>query len=283
MNCPKDHYCRPPRLPSIRIVQNSGLLAGQAAIITGGAKGMGAAITLALARAGADVFICGRDTAALAPVVEEARKLGRRGIAIGCDVTKPDQVEAMVAQVRQETGERIDILVNVAGIPGPMETPVWDVEPTAFDQVMAVNVAGTFLPIKYVSPAMVARKSGRIIAIGSNSGTAGYIRRVGYCASKWAVRGLIRTVALELGPHNVTANCINPGIVEGPRMELLCRTKAQAQGVDEATIRRQYTAAQAIARVTTAEDVANAVLFLAGETGRNITGQDIDVDGGWNI
>lgn len=264
-------------------MQHNRFLAGQTAIVTGGAKGMGAAITLALARSGADVFICGRDIAALAPVVEAAENVGVRGLAIGCDVTMPDQVEAMVGRVCQEAGERIDILVNVAGIPGPIETPVWDVDPKAFDEVMTVNVAGTFLPIKYVAPIMVARNSGRIIAIGSNSGTAGYVRRVGYCASKWAVRGLIRTVALELGPHNVTANCINPGIVEGPRMALLCRTKAAAQGVDEATIRRQYTAAQAIARVTTAEDVANAVLFLAGETGRNITGQDIDVDGGWNI
>lgn len=264
-------------------MKDNRFLAGQAAIVTGGAKGMGAAITLALARAGAEVFPCARDIATLEPVAAEARQLGVRAKAIACDVTDAGQVAAMVDEVRLQTGGRIDILVNVAGIPGPIETPVWDVDPAGFDEVMRVNVAGTFLPVKYVAPTMVAQRSGRIIAIGSNSGTAGYIRRVGYCASKWALRGLIRTVALEMGPHGVTANCINPGIVEGPRMELLCRKKAAAQGVSIDDIRRQYTAAQAIPRVTTADDVANAVLFLAGDTGRNITGQDIDVDGGWNI
>lgn len=258
-------------------------LAGQVAIVTGGAKGIGRTISLALVAQGASLMVTGRELAPLEEVAQEAVRLGREALAHSCDVAQPAQVEEMVRRTLERFGGRIDILVNVAGIAGPVETPVQDIDPAAFEEVMRVNVTGTFLPIRYSVPAMIAQRSGRIVNIGSNSGTAGYIRRTGYCASKWAVRGITRTVALELGPYGITVNCINPGIVAGPRMERLCRERAAAQGVNEADIRAKYVAAQAIPRVTTAGDVAAAVVFLAGESGRNITGQDIDVDGGWQI
>jgi NAD(P)-dependent dehydrogenase (short-subunit alcohol dehydrogenase family) len=258
-------------------------LDGQVAVVTGGAKGMGGAISLALACAGADLVVAARELDALEQVAVQARNLGRKARAVACDVTDEGQVRALAQIASGLRGGRIDILVTVAGVPGPIESDVQDTPLDGFEDVMRVNVTGTFLPIKHVAPAMIARGCGRIITIGSNSGTAGYVRRVGYCASKWAVRGLTRTVALELGRHGITVNCINPGIVDGPRMELLCQRKAAARNTTPESIRMEYTAAQAIPRITTAEDVANAVLFLAGEGGRNITGQDLDIDGGWQV
>jgi 3-oxoacyl-[acyl-carrier protein] reductase len=189
----------------------------------------------------------------------------------------------MVDAAKELRGGRIDILVNVAGIPGPIEKSVHETDLAGFDEVMRVNVTGTFLPIKHAAPSMIAQRSGKIVNIGSNSGTAGYVRRVGYCASKWAVRGITRTAALELGPFNINVNCVNPGIVDGPRMDLLCQRKAAARGTTPDAIRKEYESAQALPRITTAEDVAETVLFLVGDAGRNITGQDIDIDGGWQI
>ncbi|SLN65324.1 SDR family NAD(P)-dependent oxidoreductase [Oceanibacterium hippocampi] len=258
-------------------------LRDQVAIVTGGAKGMGREITLALASEGAHVLLAARDATAIEAVADKVRAMGRHAASAVVDVTNPEQVRAMADEALGLPGGRIDILVNVAGIPGPIETPVQDVDPAAFDEVMQVNVTGTFLPIKYVVPTMIAQRYGKIVNIGSNSGTAGYPNRVGYAASKWAVRGITRTIAIELGPHNVNVNCINPGIVDGPRMQRLCHDRAAARGVSEEQIREEYAAAQAIRRITTARDVANAVLFLVGKEGQNITGQDIDIDGGWGI
>jgi NAD(P)-dependent dehydrogenase (short-subunit alcohol dehydrogenase family) len=255
----------------------------QTALVTGGAKGIGRAISMTLAQAGADVTIAARDVAAMEALATELRAFGRKVLVIKADVTKPREVEAAVARMLREMGNRIDILVNVAGIPGPIETPVQAVDPDAFNEVMRVNVAGTFLPIKYAAPSMIARQSGRIINIGSNSGTGGYPNRVGYAASKWAVRGLTRTVALELGRYNITVNCVNPGIVDGARMQRLCRERASVRGVTEDVVRKEYSSSQAVARITTEEDVAAMVLLLAGKNGQSISGQDLDIDGGWKI
>jgi 3-oxoacyl-[acyl-carrier protein] reductase len=258
-------------------------LRDQTAIITGGAKGIGRAISLAFAEAGAAIAIVARDGQAMSRVAEAIRKSGRRVHTVEADVSNDGQVKQAVERVMDMFGGRIDILANVAGIAGPIETPVQDVGASAFDEVMRVNVTGTFLPTKYVVPAMIRRNYGRIINIGSNSGTAAYPNRVGYAASKWAIRGLTRTVAQELGPHNITVNCINPGIVDGERMQRLCRERARTRSVEEETIRREYSSAQAIPRITTEEDVAETAVFLASPAAKNITGQDIDIDGGWRL
>lgn len=257
--------------------------ANQTAIVTGGAKGIGRAITFALDRAGVRIALLARDLEAMNRVASEISKSGRRIFVAQADVCDDHQVKRAVESALNEFGGRIDILANVAGIAGPIETPVQNVDADQFDEVMRVNVTGTFLPTKYVVPAMIERKYGRIINIGSNSGTAAYPNRVGYAASKWAIRGLTRTIAQELGPHNITVNCINPGIVDGERMQRLCRERARARGVEEETIRREYSSAQALARITSEDDVAETTVFLASPAAKNITGQDIDIDGGWRL
>ena len=189
---------------------------GKKAIVTGAAKGMGAAITTTLAREGADVVLTARDTAPLEEVADEVRALGRAAHVVGCDVTDDAQVKAMVDRALAAFDGRIDILVNIAGVTGPIETPVQDIDVADFDYVIRNNEIGTFLPIKYVVPTMIAQKSGKIVNIGGTSGLRGYAMRTAYSASKWAVRGITRTVALEVGKHNVNVNAVCPGIVETP-------------------------------------------------------------------
>ena len=258
-------------------------LEGRKAIVTGAAKGMGAAITTALAREGADVVLAARDTAPLDEVAEEVRALGRDAFVVGCDVTSEADVRAMVARALEVFGGRIDILVNVAGVTGPIETPVQDIDVADFDHVVAANERGTFLPIKYVVPTMIRQNGGKIVNIGGTSGLRGYAMRTAYSASKWAVRGITRTVALELGPHNINVNAVCPGIVDGPRMQKLCEEKARLRGWSVDEVYDEYVQDMALKRVTTAEDVANAVLFMASDESRQITGQHIAVDGGWDV
>ena len=258
-------------------------LKDKVAIVTGGAKGLGREISLTLADAGAHLVLAARETEALETVAQEVRGNGRRAEVVATDVTKPDQVEAMVERALAVFGGRIDILVPVAGIPGPIETPVWEIEHADFVEVMDVNVVGTFLPIKLVLPTMIAQRSGKIVTIGSNAGLAGYVKRCGYSASKWALRGLTRTVAIEVGPYDINVNCVLPGAVEGPRMQMLCSRKAELWGKTYEEVHRTYEEPQALKRTTDAQDTANAVLFLVSEEARNITGQDISVDAGWKI
>ena len=258
-------------------------LDGRKAIVTGAAKGMGAAITTTLAREGADVVLTARDTAALEEVAIQVRALGRAAHVVDCDVTDEAQVEAMVGKVREAFGGRIDILVNVAGVTGPIETPVQDIDVADFDYVVTANERGTFLPIKHVVPIMIARREGKIVNIGGTSGLRGYAMRTAYSASKWAVRGITRTVALEVGKYNINVNAVCPGIVETPRMRKLCEEKARVRGWSVAEVYDEYVEDMALKRVTTPEDVANAVLFMVSDDARQITGQHIAVDGGWDV
>ena len=258
-------------------------LEGKCAIVTGAAKGMGAAITLKLAREGADILLTARDTGALEDVAGKVRALGREAHVAACDVTDEAQVAAMVARALEAFGGRIDILVNVAGVTGPIETPVQDIAVEDFTYVITANERGTFLPIKHVVPTMIARKSGKIVNIAGTSGLRGYKYRTSYSASKWAVRGITRSVALEMGAHNVNVNSVAPGIVETPRMMKLCEGKARVRGCSVEEVYDEYVEEMALKRVTTPEDVANAVAFLASDAARQITGQNLTVDGGWDV
>ena len=258
-------------------------LASKTAIVTGAAKGMGAAITTTIAREGADVLLTARDTAALEEVAEAVKALGRKAHVVGCDVTREDQVVTMVQAAKRAFGGRIDILVNVAGTTGPIETPVQDIAVDDFDDVLRVNVRGTFLPIKHVVPVMIAQRSGKIVNIGGTSGLRGYPMRTAYSASKWAVRGITRTVALEVGKFNINVNAVCPGIIETPRMEKLCHEKARVRGWTYQQVYDEYVQDMALKRVPTVQDVANTVLFVCTEDARNITGKEIAVDGGWDV
>ena len=253
------------------------------AIVTGAAKGMGTAITLTLARAGADLVLTARDTAALDEVAGQVRALGRRAEVVAADVTDDAQVKAMVEKAKAVFDGRIDILVNVAGVTGPIETPIWKLEADDFSYVIEANIKGTFLPMKHVLPTMVDQRSGKVVNIGGTSGLRGYKYRAAYSSSKWGVRGLTRTAALDVGEYNVNVNVVCPGIVHTPRMDKLCEEKARVRGWTFEQVYQEYIDEMALKRVTEPEDVANAVLFLASDDSRNMTGQEITVDGGWDV
>jgi 3-oxoacyl-[acyl-carrier protein] reductase len=252
------------------------------AIVTGAAKGMGRDISLTLAREGAHLVLAARDVPPLEALAREAEALGRRALVVPTDVTDEPQAERLAARARETFG-RIDILVNAAGVTGPIETPVWEIKADDFDFVLAANVRGTFLPTKHVLPTMIAQRYGKIVNVSGTSGLRGYKYRAAYSSSKWAVRGFTRTVALEVGPYNVNVNAVHPGIVAGDRMEKLCREKARRRGWTPEQVYQEYVDEMALRRVTTAEDIANAVLFLVSDDSRNMTGQSVTVDGGWDV
>ncbi len=257
-------------------------LADRIAIVTGAAKGMGRDICLALAGEGAHLALAAREAGPLEALAREVEALGRRALAIPTDVTDEPAVERLVARARETFG-RLDILVNAAGITGPIETPVWEIKADDFDHVIAVNLRGTFLPTKHVLPIMIQQRYGKIVNISGTSGLRGYKYRAAYSSSKWALRGFTRTVALEVGRYNINVNALHPGIVAGDRMDKLCREKAKTRGWTPERVYQEYVDEMALRRVTTSRDIANAAIFLASDDSSNMTGQSVTVDGGWDV
>jgi NAD(P)-dependent dehydrogenase (short-subunit alcohol dehydrogenase family) len=257
-------------------------LENRVALVTGAAKGMGHDICLTLAREGADLALVAREVPPLEAVRGEIEQLGRRGLVVPCDVTDEASVEKMVAR-SLETFGRIDILVNAAGVTGPIETPVQEIRVEDFRFVLEANLVGTFLPTKHVLPGMIARKYGKVVNISGTSGLRGYKYRAAYSSSKWALRGFTRTVALEVGRHNINVNALHPGIVAGDRMDKLCREKAKKRGWTPEQVYQEYVDEMALRRVTVSQDIADAVLFLVSDESKNMTGQSVTVDGGWDV
>ena len=257
-------------------------LENRVALVTGAAKGMGHDICLTLAREGADLALAAREVPPLEALRAEVEKVGRRAVVVPCDVTDEAAVEKMVART-VETFGRIDILVNAAGVTGPIETPVQEIRVEDFRFVLEANIVGTFLPTKHVLPGMIARKYGKVVNVSGTSGLRGYKYRAAYSSSKWALRGFTRTVALEVGRHNINVNALHPGIVAGDRMDKLCREKAKKRGRTPEQVYQEYVDEMALRRVTVSQDIANAVLFLVSDESKNMTGQSVTVDGGWDV
>lgn len=254
---------------------------GQVAVITGPAKGMGAAITRAFAAEGVDLALFGRDVDAIGPVVDICAAMGRRVEVFACDVTDAVAVERAVAGVVAAFG-RIDILVNVAGGTGPIGKTGTETTAEEFDEIVSLNMGGPFHMIRAVAPVMQRQRYGKIVNVGGTFGMHGKAGRLAYSGSKWGLRGITKSFALELGPDNINVNCVAPGMVDGPRF----RTKvvpemARRLGISEAEAAERHAADYALKRVSTDEDIAAATVFLASDLARQITGVDIPVDGGW--
>lgn len=250
-------------------------------VITGPAKGMGRAVTLAFAQEGAKLVLAGRDIDAIEPVAAEARALGVDVLVVPCDMTDAEQTEALAAAATQRFG-RIDILVNVAGGSGPIGKTGWETTSAEFSEIVELNMTGCFNTMHAVLPGMVEQKSGKVVNVGGTFGMRGRAGRTAYSASKWGLRGITKSFALEAGPYGINVNCVAPGMVDGPRFrEKVCANMANKLGIslDEAMTR--HAADYALRRVSTDTDIANACLFLASDVSRQITGVDLPVDGGW--
>jgi 3-oxoacyl-[acyl-carrier protein] reductase len=256
-------------------------LAGRVVLVTGPAKGMGAAISLAFADEGCRLALIGRDTAAIEPVADAARARGAAAIVIACDITDAAQCDAAATRTREAYGQ-IDILVNVAGGSGPIGKTGVETTPDEFDQIVTLNMGGCFNTIRAVLPDMMARRWGKIVNVGGTFGLRGRAGRLAYSASKWGLRGITKSFALEVGAYNINVNCVAPGMVEGPRFrDKVCADLARKHGITVDEAAERHAADYALERVSTDADVANACLFLASDVSRQITGVDLPVDGGW--
>jgi len=253
-------------------------LEGKAALVTGGARGIGQAIARRLAAEGADVALLD-----LSPdVIHASAELGAafrvRSLGLQADVTQKHSVESAIQQAVEAFG-RLDIAANNAGVVQPM-LDVVDTEDELVDQVISVNLRGVFNCARAAARQMVGQKSGTIINMGSWFGKTGHAGFAVYCATKAAVINLTQTLALELAPFNVTVNCVCPGNVDTEMHWRAIRDEAQRRGItyDEmCDIDRQSIP---LGRVASTDDIAAAYAYLASADGAYLTGQAINVNGG---
>ncbi|HEV8621965.1 MAG TPA: glucose 1-dehydrogenase [Actinomycetota bacterium] len=245
-------------------------LTGQVALVTGAARGLGRAISLALANAGADVALGLRDANAGGDVASEVEGMGRRALPLQMDVTRMDQVFRAVDDAVERLG-RLDILVNNAGI-GP-ENPAEDVREEDFDLTVAVNVKGTFFASQAAGRAMIAQGNGRIINLSSQAGFVALPTESVYCLTKAAIVHLTKCLAVEWGRHGITVNAVAPTFISTPGTE-----SALADPGFRADVLERIAG---LHRIGEPMDVAGAVVFLASPAASLITGETILIDGGW--
>ncbi len=257
-------------------------LAGKVCAITGPAKGMGEAISRGFAAEGCRLALWGRDLSAIEPFAADLAARGTEAIVSGCDVTDGAACHTAAEAASARFG-RIDLLVAIARGTSPIGKSGLETTEEEFDQIVDLNMRRVFNAIVTVAPVMVRQGSGRIVAVGGTFGMRGRAGRLAYSASKWGLRGIIKSFALVLRPHGIAVNTVAPGMVDGPRLrEKVCRELAARLGIAEQEAARRHAEDYALRRISTAEDAAQACLFLASErAARQITGVDLPVDGGW--
>jgi NAD(P)-dependent dehydrogenase (short-subunit alcohol dehydrogenase family) len=241
-------------------------LAGRTAIVTGASRGIGAAIAAALDAAGARVALVARDAEQLAAV---AAGLANAAVVVPADLSTPDGPGGAAAAAIDALGGRVDVLVNNAGL--ALRKDSHELTVAEVDEVWHVNVRSALLLTTAVLPVMLAARSGSIISISSISGLRGAPRRAVYAASKAALDGMTRALAMEYGPHGIRANAVAPGVVETE----MWRANLLKPGVADAVLGVIPTR-----RLSTPEEVADTVVFLASDASRAITGETISADGG---
>ena len=256
-------------------------LKDKVAIVTGGGKGIGRAISLALASEGANVVVAGRSLPSLEEVVKDIQDKGGRAKAIQADVRDETQVKQLVKQTLAACGP-IDVLVNNAGIAGPT-APLADLTLQDWNEVLAVNLTGFMLCAREVLASMIPRRSGSIINIGSISGMAGRPLRSPYAVSKWGIVGLTETLSIEVGQHNIRVNCVSPGAVKGERTNKVWDAKAQALHVTYQEVMNSIVNQHSLKRIAEPTEVAAAVVFLAADDSSGITGHTLVVNCGYHI
>jgi NAD(P)-dependent dehydrogenase (short-subunit alcohol dehydrogenase family) len=243
---------------------------GQVALVTGAARGLGRAIALALAAAGADVALGLRDENRDGGVATEIEALGRRALRVQMDLARPGEIGPAVAAATAWFG-RLDILVNNAGIaPG---NPAEDVREEDLDATLAVNLKGTFLASQAAGRVMIGQEYGRIISIGSQAGAVALPGESVYCMTKAAIAHLTRCLAVEWGSHGITVNAVAPTFIRTPGTEpALSDPHFRADVIERIA---------ALHRIGEPIDVAGVVVFLASPAASLITGETILIDGGW--
>jgi NAD(P)-dependent dehydrogenase (short-subunit alcohol dehydrogenase family) len=259
-------------------------LEGKVAIVTGAARGMGRATAIALAKEGVDIVICDicrnldyphyplATNEQMYDTKAHIRKLGRRIIALKADVRRWKQVEKVV-NAAIDTFGRIDILVNNAGIAGI--TPIHELAEKEWDILMEVNLKGPFLFCRLVIPHMIKQNNGRIINISSIGGLRGLEGFAHYCASKFGIIGLTKSMAIELAKNNINVNAVCPGTADTDLDAGVDAGMAPGEG------KKVYAGYHLFRRLVEPQEIANAVVWLATEDSKNVTGHTLVVDGGF--
>ena len=245
-------------------------LPGRVSLVTGAARGLGRAISLALANAGSDVALGLRDINTASDLVREIQSLGRKALPLQMDVTRLDQISRAV----QETADRfgsLDILVNNAGV--APENPAENYREEDFDLTLAVNLKGTFFTSQAAGRIMIRQKSGRIVNLGSQAGFAALPGESVYCMTKAAISHLTKCLAIEWGKYNITVNAVAPTFISTPGTDAALADPAfRADVLDRIA---------GLHRIGVPMDVAGAVVFLASPAASLITGHTLLIDGGW--
>jgi len=238
-------------------------------LVTAGASGIGRAMGEGFAAAGYEVWVTDVNEAGLASLPSD-------WITHRANAACEDDMRAVFIAVAEAGG--LDVLCANAGVAGPT-AKVEDVEIEDWRACVSVNLEGAFLAAKYAAPLMKAAGAGSIVVTSSTAGQYGYPNRAPYSAAKWAVIGLTKTLAMELGPYGIRANVICPGAVEGPRMEGVLEREAAAKNMSRDEVYQGYAAGTSMGRFVEAGDIANMAVFLASDAARLVSGQIIAVDG----
>jgi len=246
---------------------------GLRVLVTAGASGIGASVALAFQEAGAHVHVCDIDRAALDRFNTQAP-----GISTSmADVSNPHDVDLVFADVQGTLGG-LDVLVNNAGIAGPTGA-IETIDAAGWERTISVNLNSQFYVARRAIPMLGESANPSVISMSSVAGRLGYGFRTPYAATKWAIVGLMKSLAIELGPRGIRVNAILPGTVEGDRMRDVIAARAAVAGVSEDAMRDDYLRKISLRRMVTAEDIAAMALFLCSSAARNVTGQAISVDG----
>jgi NAD(P)-dependent dehydrogenase (short-subunit alcohol dehydrogenase family) len=248
-------------------------LDGQRVVITAAAAGIGRATLETFVAAGARVCVCDVDAAGL----EELRAAVPEVGAMVGDVSDPAAVDALFDMALARLGG-LDILINNAGIAGPT-APIEAIAPEDWARTLEVNLFGQYLCARRAVPHLRAAGGGSIVNLSSAAGRFGFALRTPYAASKWAVVGLSKSLAIELGADQIRVNAICPGAVEGERIDRVIAAKAQALGITVEAMRAELVEKASMKRMVSPQDVANMILYLCSDAGRLVSGQAIGVDG----
>ena len=259
-------------------MSRAGLLAGRGAIVSGIGPGAGRSIALAFAREGADVVLAARSVASLEAVAAEVRALGRRALVLATDVSRPEDCRRLADTAHAELG-RIDVLVNNAFRSAPYEA----VEEASMDEwrkIFDVNLFGSVQLSQAVVPHMKARRAGSIVMVNSMSVRIVEPRFGGYAASKGALMTAAQTMARELGAYGIRVNSVVPGYIWGPALARYFERLAAERGVTPEAVYAEVASRTALNHIPDSDEVADAVVFLASDLARAVTGQALDVNGG---
>jgi NAD(P)-dependent dehydrogenase (short-subunit alcohol dehydrogenase family) len=244
----------------------------QRVLVTAGAAGIGREIVRAFAAHGAKVFVCDLDVKGLDNLAQEIPGLS----TMVCDLSKRADIEAMVPFGVRALGG-LDVLVNNAGVAGPT-APVEEMDPDAWEEVVQLNLTGTFNVTRLAIPHLKKSPSGVIIIMSSMAGRFGYPNRSPYAATKWGLIGFTKTLSIELGPFNIRANAILPGAVAGPRYETILEGRARLSGRTVEEERKSALEIQSLQRLVDPKDVAALAVFLASDAAKSISGQMLPID-----